>query len=537
MHTREMPRGEIVVSKWRERQWSDCLSQRNGHLFIDDCKAADLVQQHGSPLFVLSEKQLRANVREFQESFQKYWPHGPVDILPAFKANWTLATRAILSEEGAGADIYSEGELAGALKCNTRPELISVNGGGKSEEMIRRCIQAGVRITVEDLDEPERINRIAGELGLKARVRFRVKPDFPNLHKRTDFSQEYASIDLGIQVYKSGIPAQYLPELGKRVLSMPNIELIGFHFHGGRHHQSLWFWRGMMKQYAKLIANLCEHWGSDGKPFKPREIDVGGGFASYRDPHNKLEYTGEIIFTWLTWPFVKLMRFVGSRLRYRIYDMILQSMARDPYRGYAPTVDEYAEATVGTLRSELERRKMDLDGVRLQVEPGRRLYGNAGIHLSTIKKVKKQTVPLKMNWVLTDTTYFFLTGGVYEYNFHDFVIANRTDAEPTQVADIVGHSCYGDRILPLVNVPEVSEGDILAILETGAYQEASASNFNALPRPATVLVNGSFSEVIKRAETIDDVYGRDIVPARLIAFENRTDQRSASPNSASGGKG
>lgn len=498
----------------KKRQWTDCLSSRGGRLYIEECDTVDLAKKFGSPLFVISEKQLRENVREFQRAFQKHWPHGRVEVLPAFKANWNLATRTILSEEGAGADIYSRGELEGALMGGTAPQRISVNGGGKSEETIRRCIETGVLITVEDLDEPELIDRIAGELGKKAKIRFRVKPDFPNLHKRTDFAQEYASIDLGIQVYKSGIPAQYLRELGRKVLTMKNVELTGLHFHGGRHHASLWYWKGMMKRFGLLIVDLCEYWGEPGRPFKLQQIDIGGGFASHRDPHNKLEYSAEIIFTWLTWPFVQLMRLMSAGLRYRLFDLIVKTMARIPYRGYAPTTEEYAEASLTTLRSVLEKR-IDLSDVTLQLEPGRRMYGNTGIHLTTIKKVKRQTRPMHMNWVLTDTTYFFLTGGAYEYNMHDFVVANRTEERPTQIADIVGHSCYADRILPLVKIPDVTEGDVIAILETGAYQEVSASNFNALPRPAVVLVNGGHAELIKRAETMDDVYGRDIIPERL----------------------
>ena len=66
----------------------------------------------------------------------------------------------------------------------------------------------------------------------------------------------------------------------------------------------------------------------------------------------------------------------------------------------------------------------------------------------------------------------------------------------TTTADIVGHSCYDD-------------------LATGASQESSASNFDALPRPASVLVRGDAEELIKRAETSDDVYARDTIPARL----------------------
>jgi len=76
--------------------------------------------------------------------------------------------------------------------------------------------------------------------------------------------------------------------------------------------------------------------------------------------------------------------------------------------------------------------------------------GDFTVHLTRVKKFKQQTVLLKMNWVLTDTTYFFLTGGVYEYNFHEFRVANKVNATPKHVADVVGHSCYADRILPLV---------------------------------------------------------------------------------------
>ncbi|MDJ0888498.1 MAG: hypothetical protein QNI89_14410, partial [Desulfobacterales bacterium] len=72
-----------------------------------------------------------------------------------------------------------------------------------------------------------------------------------------------------------------------------------------------------------------------------------------------------------------------------------------------------------------------------------------------------------------------------------------------------------DRILPFVRVPAVAPGDLLALLDMGAYQEVSASNFNALPRPATVLVDDSQAEVIRRAETLDDVFRRDVIPDRL----------------------
>lgn len=495
-----------------KKKVDDCLSVREDHLFIEDCDTVKLVEEFGSPIFVFSETQLRTNYRKFKSAFSKYWPHGELDVLPAHKANWNSAVRSILSEEGAGADIYSEGELYSALKCNTNPDLISVNGGGKSDEMLKTCIESGVRITVEDLDEPEKINRIAKSLGKIAKIRFRVKPDFPNLWKKSDFPTGSASIDLCIQAYKSGIPAQYLEKLGKQVLAMDHVEMTGIHFHGGRHSNSLWYWKGMMKRYARLVAHLCRAWGG----FKPKELDIGGGFAAYRDPHSKLEVKTNSVTTFFSYPLELILYGLTVSGRYKVLTTLVEKlMAKPPGTTRAPTIEEYAEVSVGAFRDTLLEEGMDLDGTRLQIEPGRGFFSDMGIHLSKVKKFKQQTQPMKLNWVLLDTTYFFMGGGVYEFNFHEFEIANKVNAERKHLVDVVGHSCYADRILPLVEVPDMEEGDIVAFLDMGAYQEVSACNFNALPRPATVLVNGDKAELIKRAETIEDVFSRDLIPERL----------------------
>lgn len=490
----------------------DILSVRNNHLFIEEIDANELVEKYGSPLFVSSEKKLRENCRLYKDEFQKHWPDGEVDVLPAHKANWNKAIRTILSEEGVGADIYSEGELLSALECSAKPELISVNGGGKSNEMLKRCIEAGVRITVEDLDEPERINQIAKSLNKTAKIRFRVKPNFSNLWKRTDFALESTSIDMGIQVYKSGIPEQYLVELGKQVLKMKNVEMTGIHFHGGRHSSSLWYWKGMMKRYAQLIGHLTREWGG----YKLKELDIGGGFAIERDPHSKLGERENAIMTFFTYPLELALYGLTVSGRYKVISSMLEKlMLKTPLGKCAPSIEEYADVAVTTFRKTLLEEGVDLEGVKLQVEPGRSFYGNTAIHLTKVKKVKQQTKPIKMNWVLTDSTYFFMNGGVMEHNFHDFRIANKVDSEKKYVADIVGQSCYGDRILPLVKVPEMEEGDVVAMLDMGAYQEVSACNFNALPRPAVILVNGKESEVIKIAESNEDVFSRDRIPERL----------------------
>jgi diaminopimelate decarboxylase len=143
------------------------------------------------------------------------------------------------------------------------------------------------------------------------------------------------------------------------------------------------------------------------------------------------------------------------------------------------------------------------------------MHGDTGIHLTTVKAIKRTTRPIRWNVLVVDTTEFWFTGGRYEHNLHHYLFADKLDAAPTGKADVIGRSCYGDRLLPAVPVPDVQVGDVLALLDTGAYQEVSMSNFNAMPRPASVLVTGDRAALIRRRETEEDVFRRDVMPAHL----------------------
>ncbi len=496
-----------------ERKIDQCLSVRDGHLFIEECDAVKLVGQFGSPIYVVSEDQLRRNVRRFQKAFGDRWPEGSVNILPAIKSNWLLAVRQILTEEGAGCDVFSEGELYSALKSGIKPALVSVNGGGKSQQHIRDCINAGVRITVDDIDELDVIRKVADGLGKKAFIRFRLRPEVPNHWQPTGFAVEPVAIDLGVQVYKSGIPTEHVVDLGLRALKMKNVQLVGFHLHLGRHHGSVGYFQGTMERYVKLIAFLKEQWGG----YEPTEIDIGGGFPSPRDPFGRVASRMDMPLFALFLPITWGLKIFGEKIRYKIISVAMEAfMKKEPNRRLSPAIEQYAEAITVTLRREFKKVNIDPKGMTLQVEPGRSLYGDTAVHLTRVLKTKYQTKPIKMNWVLLDTTYFFMAGGVFENNLYDFLVANDADRKPVKNADVCGKSCFADRLLPEVRIPDVEPGDIFAILDTGAYQEVSASNFNALPRPATILVHGDQAEVIKRAETIQDIFRRDVVPKRLL---------------------
>ncbi len=490
----------------------DCLSRRNGHLFIEDCDTIDLIKQFGSPIFVYSENQIRRNVRRFEAAFSRGWPDGPLKVLPAAKANWIPAIQRILADEGCGCDIYSPGELTVALDAGFDPELISVNGVPKDEDHILTSIQEGARITIDSVEEVDVIERGARKLNRVAKVRLRLKPAISGFIDHSDFVAEgLVPTDIAAMVYKGGLSFDEIMAIGPRILKMKNVELVGFHEHHGRHDRSTRYWEEQMKAFAREMGRVCQALGG----FQPQEIDIGGGFAIPRDPFNAVTDYSEPLQLGALYALSKALKVLGSSKRYRALSKLIDGIVTRPNQTPAPTIDEYAAACTRTLRRELAQQGINTEGLMLQIEPGRAIHGDAGIHLTTVTNIKRMTTPIRWNVVVVDTTEFWFTGGRYERHLHDYLVANKTDAELVDKADIIGRSCYGDRLMPAVPIPRVEVGDILALLDTGAYQEVSMSNFNAMPRPATVLVTHDKASIIRRRETEEDVFRRDVLPDHL----------------------
>jgi diaminopimelate decarboxylase len=492
----------------------DCLSTHGGQLFIEECSTLDLIEEFGSPLFVMSEDQIRRNVRRFQDSFQRGWPDGPFKVLPAAKANWLPAVQRILASEGCGCDIYSPGELTIALEAGFEPQFISVNGLPKDEAHICRSIREGTRITIDSLEEVEAIERAATELDQVANVRLRLKPAISGFVDHTDFVAEgLVPTDIAAMVYKGGLSFDEIMAIGPRILQMENIELVGLHEHHGRHHHSTRYWREQMKAFAREAGRVCQALGG----FQPREIDIGGGFAIPRDPFNAVTDYSEPLQLGALFTASSGLRLLGSQVRYQVLSKLIDTIVTKPNQTPAPSIEDYAEVCTHTLRQELPRHGIDTRGLMLQLEPGRAIHGDAGIHLATVKNIKQIRSPIRWNIVVVDTTEFWFTGGRYEHHLHDYVFANKVGELAVDKADIIGRSCYADRLMPSVPIPNLVPGDVLALLDTGAYQEVSMSNFNAMPRPATVLVTGDQASVMRRRETEEDVLRRDVVPEHLHA--------------------
>ncbi len=157
-------------------QLDECLSVRDGRLQIEGCDAGALAERFGTPLYVVSEDQLRRRARAFAGAFGAAWPHGPVRVLPSIKANYALALRAVLSGEGLGCDAFGAGELEAALRGGTAPGLVSLNGSSKDRALIERAVAAGVRITADSVAELTWRPRRGKGRGARARGGERRRP-------------------------------------------------------------------------------------------------------------------------------------------------------------------------------------------------------------------------------------------------------------------------------------------------------------------------------------------------------------------------
>jgi diaminopimelate decarboxylase len=170
------------------------------------------------------------------------------------------------------------------------------------------------------------------------------------------------------------------------------------------------------------------------------------------------------------------------------------------YRGGAPASDPAAE--MAKYAAAVERSLEGLQ-VRLLLEPGRFLIAQAGALLARVLVIKRNGTK---TFVITDAGMNdLIRPALYQAHHEILPVTQNPKAEPT-VVDIVGPVCEtGDFFARDREIPEVREGDLVAILDTGAYGMSLSSNYNSRPRPAEVLVEGKRARLIRRRETIRDL--------------------------------
>ncbi|RIK45061.1 MAG: hypothetical protein DCC58_07370, partial [Chloroflexi bacterium] len=378
-----------------------------GMLWINGCSARELLEQYGSPLYVIVEDTLRANFRRIYAALADAWP-APVNVLYAIKANNDLAIRAILHQEGAGGDCFGEGELYATFAGGADPRKIVMNGASKSRAELRAGLLLGVTINIDSEDEIDMLAELTAELGVEARValRLRTLPRALAAFQADYFSDEQSVLDV-ISEWPWGFTQETATQLIPRVLATPGLHLEGYHSHFGRGHADPSF-------YATWATAVGEHvvalWRATG--FAPAVLDVGGGYARQRDPESRT-------------------------LRRNQYDTI-----------------DFVRAAAGALRETFEAAGMPFP--QLWIEPGRAIIGNAGVLLGTVGAVRRD---LGKVWVNADFSENQLPYASKTVEYH-IVAASRLHEPATETVHIMSPLCAGVILGTNRRMPALRRGDL-----------------------------------------------------------------------------
>lgn len=245
----------------------DFFNYRQTRLFAEDVAVDDIAAQFGTPCYVYSRATLERHWRAFDEAFQGH-PHL---ICYAVKANSNLAILNVLARLGSGFDIVSLGEMKRVLMAGGEPDKIVFSGVGKREDEIKAALQAGIRcFNVEVSGELDRIDRLAGELGVVAPVSFRVNPDVD--------AKTHPYISTGLKENKFGIDIQSAIHEYRRAAQLPNIEVVGIDCHIGSQLTEAEPFLDALDRVLGLVDQLQ----AEGIALK--HLDLGGGLGiCYRD--------------------------------------------------------------------------------------------------------------------------------------------------------------------------------------------------------------------------------------------------------------
>ena len=442
---------------------SDKLSVSNtGDLLIEESSARKLLEQFGSPLYVFSEATLRENYRRIRRAFTDVWPE-PVNIMYAIKANTNLAVRAILNQEGAGGDCFSEGELYATFKAGADPDKIALNGGYKSENSLRIAVERGILVNIDAESEIDQLAAICRSLNKQVRVSIRLKPVIDAYNEtRTDYFGGDRLAEY-VRRTKWGFSVEAASGLIRRIQETPELLMTGLSFHIGRVAQGLTFLRHYGHALGGMVVDIHRETG-----FVPQLLDIGGGWARERDPESR-------------------------------------SLAM-----HTTSVESCAKAACEEILKQLGSSGIPVPA--LWVEPGRFIVGNASVLLSTVGTIKNDQ---GQTWVNIDASTNDLPRIDTSGSAHHVLAASGMQRPANQVVDIVGPICIDSFIGKDVNMPEMKPGEPVVILDSGMYSESASTQFNSIPRPATVLVSGSTADIIKEREQVSDVFRLHRIPERL----------------------
>ncbi|HXG68399.1 MAG TPA: diaminopimelate decarboxylase [Blastocatellia bacterium] len=449
------------------------LGTRAGRLTVDGIDAVELARQHGTPLYVFSERRIADNTRNLRRALEAVHPR--VKICYASKANSNMAVLDAIRRAGGDIEVNSGGELHKAKKIGFRPDQIVFNGVSKTDEEIRDAIEYGIlAINIDSLYELDQVTRVARQTGKRANVAIRIVPEI--------VTRSHIALQTGLLSSKFGLSPSQIEESFDRAMAAPDaINLAGVHIHVGSQTPDP---EPYARAFAEMWRFLVELHRKTGHRFT--HINLGGGL-----PINYLQDT-------------PMATEIGEGER------AMLSATLD-----AGKVLEAALAAAST-----EGSRDLLEDLTLVFEPGRRIIGDAGVLLTRVCNVKARP-ETGDTWLLTDAGYSLaLSMGMYKWYYH-LISASRAEEAHAAPYKVAGPLCdsgdvyfdieRGTRLPNYRLLPESTEvGDVLALLNIGAYALDQTSQYNGRPRPAVVMIKESGEVLVaRRAETYEDLYALD----------------------------
>ncbi|EJG1729986.1 diaminopimelate decarboxylase [Vibrio parahaemolyticus] len=241
--------------------------QDDGQLWAEDVPLQALAEQYGTPLYVYSRATLERHWKAFDSAVGQH-PHL---VCYAVKANSNLGVLNALARLGSGFDIVSGGELERVIAAGGDAKKVVFSGVGKTPAEMKRALELGIKcFNVESEPELERLNKVAGELGVIAPISLRINPDVD--------AKTHPYISTGLRDNKFGIAFDRAPEVYQFAQSLPNLNVQGIDCHIGSQLTSIAPFIDATDRLLALIDDL------KAQGINIRHLDVGGGLGVvYRD--------------------------------------------------------------------------------------------------------------------------------------------------------------------------------------------------------------------------------------------------------------
>ncbi|GHH68256.1 diaminopimelate decarboxylase [Streptosporangium violaceochromogenes] len=243
--------------------WPRTSRRAGGSVTIGGVDVGDLVERHGSPLYVVDEEDFRSRCRDYREAF------ADGDVHYAGKAFLCREVARWIAQEGLGLDVCSAGELAVALSVGFPPERITLHGNNKSFAELERAVEAGVgHIVVDSFEEIARLGLLAEKHGRRPQVMIRVTVGV-EAH-----THEFIATAHDDQKFGFSLNGGAAAEAARRVIALPQLRLVGLHSHIGSQITDTAGFEVAARRLATLLVRIKEEHG-----LVLPELDLGGGYG------------------------------------------------------------------------------------------------------------------------------------------------------------------------------------------------------------------------------------------------------------------